>query len=117
MTAAALLAGCAHKIQLIEDGKVHNGTYQEATRQMEVVIDGERFAGTVMPGSAVGFGTGFVGTKMFTTTTTTSTGVYTGVLTSDRGRVMNCQVNASMFQGSGMCQTTEGRTFAVKLGQ
>ena len=45
--AALVLSGCALNMRLLEDGKVHRGTFDPAGRKMGVTIDGDRFAGSV----------------------------------------------------------------------
>lgn len=114
--AALVLSGCALNMRLLEDGKVHRGTFDPAGRKMDVTIEGDRFAGSVSQGMMVGFGQTFTGTRMSTGTMVMGSGQFQGVLTNAAGKVLRCQFQSAMGRGQGMCQNNDGRTFDLVVG-
>lgn len=107
----SLTSGCALNVRLLEDGKAHAGSFNVASRSMEVTIDGDKYEGPLYRGAAVGFGTGFVGVRSFNTTSIMASDQFQALLTNAAGKVLRCQFQSSFGRGQGMCQTNDGRTF------
>lgn len=116
LAAGALLSGCAQNFRLLEDGKVHKGVFNQASRTMEAIIDGEQFSGPASQGVGVGFGQTFYGGRVGFTTTTVATGQFQGLLTNAGGKVIRCQFQAALGSGQGVCQDNNGRTFDMVIG-
>ena len=118
------LVGCAGQLRLLEDGKVHHGTYSQASRSVEVTIDGVRYAGGFTQNQTVAFGQGFGtaysgGRTAFGTgfgTSVASNGSGQAVLTSPDGKVIQCVFQAAMGRGQGQCEALDGRRFVLVIG-
>lgn len=115
--ACGLVSGCALNMRLLEDGKVHQGEFSPGTRSMSATIDGDFYEGPISQGSAVGFGTAFSGGKVGFGTMTASSSQFTGILTNRTGKVIQCQFNAALGAGSGMCEGMDGRRYALVIGR
>lgn len=124
LCAAALLCGCAGNVKLLEDGKVHYGKYSQASRSVEVTIDGLKYSGTYAQNTTVGFGQSF-GTAFSGTRTAYGTGFGTSVasngsgqtvLTAEGGKAIQCVFQAQMGQGSGMCEGLDGKRYIMVIG-
>lgn len=122
--AAAALCGCAGNVKLLEDGKVHYGSYSQAARSVEVTIDGEKYSGTFTQNTTVGFGQSF-GTAFSGNRSAYGTGFGTmvasngsgqAVLTSANGKAIQCVFQAQMGQGSGMCEGLDGKRYIMVIG-
>ena len=107
----AVLAGCALNVKLLEDGKAHAGNFDVAAGTMEVVIDGDRYAGRLSRGTSAAFFTGMAGTRLVTGTSVIASDQFQAVLTNSAGRVLRCQFQSALGRGTGLCQNNEGRTF------
>lgn len=118
------LAGCAGSLRLLEDGKSHAGTWNAASRTIEVTIDGTQYSGSFTQNTTVGFGTSygtaFSGSRMaYGTgigTTVASNGSGQALLTSTNGKVIQCAFQAAMGRGQGQCEALDGRRFILVIG-
>ena len=121
---AAALCGCAGNIKLIEDGKVHYGTFSQASRSVEVSIDGVKYSGSFTQNATVGFGqsfgTAFAGNRTAYGssfgTMVASNGSGQAILTGENGKAIQCMFQAQMGQGNGMCEGLDGRRFLLVIG-
>lgn len=116
LAAALMLSGCALNVRLLEDGKSYAGSFNVASRSMEVVIDGDLYTGPLSRGMAAGITTGFSGTRMFTGTTIMASDQFQALLTNSAGKVLRCQFQSALGHGQGVCQNNEGRTFDLVQG-
>jgi hypothetical protein len=114
---AVALAGCGIQMKLLDDGRMHEGHYSPGPgASMDVTVDGTLYKGPIMQNTAVGFGTGFVGTRSFQTT---SIGIGTGgqsMMTSADGKWIACQFNAALGSGMGQCQDGAGKVYGLLIG-
>lgn len=121
------LAGCAGNLKLLEDGKVHEGSWNGATRQIEATIDGKKYSGSFTRQVSTGFGQSFGSGSVYgrrpvyfnqTTTSTAfaSDGSGQAVLTSEDGKVIQCVFQAAMGRGQGQCEGMDGRRFVLVIG-
>lgn len=116
--ASTVLAGCAGNIKLVEDGKVHTGTYNSLTKEVEVNVDGVPYRGGFVQGASVGFGTGFSGARVSTGTMVAMDGSGQALLTSPEGKVLRCVFGSVVaWRGQGQCQNNDGRLFDLLIGQ
>ena len=111
-----ILCGCAGNLRLLEDGKVHNGTWNAATKTLEATIDGRNYSGTFSQNASLGTGFATSGTKSAVGTTVYSNGGGQAVLTSADGKVIECFFTASMGRGQGQCQGMDGRRYVLVIG-
>lgn len=111
VVAAAALSGCALNVKLLEDGKAHAGSFDVAAGTMEVVIDGDRYAGRLSRGTSAGFFTGTAGTQTVTGTSIVASDQFQAVLTNSSRKVLRCQFQSALGRGVGICQNNEGRKF------
>ena len=115
--AVTLLSGCAGNIRLLEDGKVHQGTYDQMSKSVKVSIDGIQYAGTYVQGVTTGFATGFSGTRTSTGLVTMSDGSGQALLTSPDGKVLRCVFGPVVaFRGQGQCQNNQGKIYDMLIG-
>lgn len=114
--AAALLAGCAGNLKLLEDGKVHNGTWNAATKTLEATIDGRHYSGTFSQNATVGTGFATAGGTSAIGTGISSNGGGQAILTSTDGKVIECFFQASLGRGQGQCQGMDGKRYALVIG-
>ena len=124
ISAALLLCGCAGNVKLLEDGKVHYGSFNSASRTVEVDVDGVKYTGNFTQNTTVGFGQSF-GTASSGTRTAygssfgtmvASNGSGQAVLTADNGKAIQCVFQAQMGQGSGMCEGLDGKRYIMVIG-
>lgn len=116
LTLCAALTGCALPMRLLEDGKMHPGLFSPASRSMEATIDGDRYSGPISQGMSVGFGTGFSGTRTAFGTGVASSNQFQGLMLNKDRKVINCQFQAMLGAGTGMCESMDGRRFALVIG-
>ena len=115
--AIAMLAGCAGNIKLVEDGKVHMGSYNQLSKEVQVNIDGVPYKGTFVQGATAGFGTTVSGQRVATGTFVTTDGGGQALLTSPEGKVLRCVFGSVVaWRGQGQCQTNDGRLFDMLIG-
>lgn len=110
------LVGCAGNLRLLEDGKAHSGSWNAATKTLEVTIDGRKYSGTFSQNASVGFGSGVSGGKFATGTAIGSNGGGQAVMTSDDGKVIQCVFQAALGRGQGQCEGLDGRRFVLLIG-
>lgn len=118
------LAGCAGSLKLLEDGKSHAGTWNAATKTLEVNVDGRQYSGTFSQNASVGFNNSFAAASSGTRTaygsgfgtTIASNGSGQAVLTSADGKVIQCIFLAAMGRGQGQCEGLDGRRFILVIG-
>lgn len=112
---AALTSGCAGNIRLVEDGKVHRGTYDQISKAIQVTIDGERYTGTyaIGRGTAVAFGaTGGMAVGL----SSDSSGQAL-LISETTGQVIRCAFGSVVdWRGQGRCQNNAGRVFDLLIG-
>lgn len=117
LATAAFSAGCAGSIRLFEDGKVHHGRYNQVSREVEVNIDGERYAGTYVQGASAAFGLGFSGAQVSSFTGMSTDGSGQALLTSSSGKLLVCRFGSVVgYRGQGQCMTRDGRLFEMLIG-
>jgi hypothetical protein len=116
LLAACVSTGCTVNMRLLEDGKVHQGTFSPASRTLTAVIDGDSYSGPASQGVGLGVGQTFYGGKVGFGTTTVATGQWQGLLTNKSGKVIRCQFQAAMGSGQGLCQDNNGRSFDLVIG-
>lgn len=117
MVATCALAGCAGNIRLLEDGKVHNGTYDQMSKAVKVVIDGVPYTGSYVQGVSTGFATGFSGGRTTTGFMTMSDSSGQALLTSPDGKVLRCIFGPVVaFRGQGQCQNNQGKIYDMLIG-
>lgn len=114
--AAVSLTGCALPLRLLEDGKMHQGLFSPASRSMEATIDGDRYSGPISQGMTVGFGTAFSGGRTAFGTGIGSSNQWQGMMLNKDRKVINCQFQAMLGAGTGMCESMDGRRFALVIG-
>lgn len=118
------LTGCAGNLRLLEDGKTHAGTWNAATKTLEVNVDGRQYSGTFSQNATVGFSNSFASASSGTRTaygsgfgtSVASNGSGQAVLTSADGKVIQCVFQAAMGRGQGQCQGMDGRNFVLVIG-
>lgn len=116
LAAVALLSGCALNMRLLEDGKIHQGTFDYAGGRLSAMIDGDAYSGPVSRGMGFGLSQGLVGTRPMMATTTMFSDQFQGLLTNAAGRVIRCQIQSAGGRGNGICQDNNGRTYDVLIG-
>lgn len=109
------LVGCAGNLRLLEEGKSHAGTWNAATRTLEVTIEGRKYSGGFNQNATQTFGTVYGRRPIFGSGVSTD-GTGQAVLTSDDGKVIQCQFQASLGRGSGQCEGMDGRRYAMIIG-
>lgn len=114
--AIAMLSGCALNVKLLEDGKAHLGSFDVASRTMQVTIDGDKYAGPLHRGMAAAFMTGFSGARTYTGTAIMASSDFSAILTNSAGKILRCQFNSALGRGQGVCQMNDGRTFDLVQG-
>lgn len=118
LVAAALLAGCAGNLKLVEDGKVHVGKYDQITKKVEISIDGVPYRGTFSQNRSAGFGTAFSGAKVANGVMLMSDGSGQALLTSPEGKVLRCVFGSvAAWEGQGQCQNNDGKIYDLLIGQ
>ncbi len=111
-TCAIALIGCAGNLKLLEDGKVHQGRFQQGTNTVEVDIDGIRYSGTYSQSLGVGFGTAMAGRSIISGSFITSDGSGQALMTSPTGRVLRCAFGTVVaMRGQGMCENNDGKRY------
>lgn len=117
LAGSLLLTACAGNVRLIEDGKVHLGKYDTASRMVEVSVDGVRYSGPFVQNTGVGVTTAFIGGRLVTGTTITGDGSGQALLTSPDGKVIRCQFGSVVgFRGQGRCENNAGKTYDLLIG-
>jgi len=124
LAAAIALTGCAGNLKLLEEGKAHSGTWNAATKTIEVNIEGRQYSGTFSQNASVGFNNSFASASSGTRTaygsgfgtTIASNGSGQAVLTSADGKVIQCIFQAAMGRGQGQCQGMDGRSYVLVIG-
>lgn len=111
------LAGCGIQMRLLDDGRIHEGHYSPGARSMDVTIDGTTYTGSIMQGTAIGFGSGFVGGRSFTTTSIGISTAGQSTMMSADGRWVQCQFNAAAGSGMGQCQDSKGKLYGMVIGR
>lgn len=115
---SSLLAGCAGNLKLVEDGKVHMGSYNQLTKEVEINVDGVPYRGSYVQGATAGFGTGFSGGRVITGTGLAMDGSGQALLTSPQGKVLRCVFGSVVaWRGQGQCQANDGRIFDLLIGR
>lgn len=113
-----LLGACSGNLKLVEDGKVHSGTYDQLSKSLQFNIDGVLYQGTYVQGGAVGVGTAFSGTRATTGVMTLSDGSGQALLTSPDGKVLRCVFGSVVaWRGQGQCQNNQGKVYDLLIGQ
>lgn len=106
------LTGCAGNIKLLEDGKVHQGRFQQGTNTVEVDIDGIRYSGTYSQNLGVGFGTGLAGRSLISGSFVTSDGSGQALMTSPTGKVLRCVFGTVVaMRGQGLCENNDAKRY------
>lgn len=116
LISALALAGCALPLRLLEDGKMHQGLFSPASRSMEANIDGDLYKGPISQGMTVGFGNAFSGGRTAFGTGVGSSNQWQGLIMNKDRKVINCQFQAMLGAGTGMCEALDGRRFALVIG-
>ena len=111
------LVGCAGSLKLLEEGKVHQGTYDAIAKTMSVTIEGTKFNGTYIVNSGSTFSSGFVGRRAVTMQGVSSATMGRGLMTSDTGRVLRCEFAVQGMSAQGACQDNTGRFYDLIAGQ
>lgn len=112
-----LLTACAGSIKLVEDGKVHAGSYSQMTKEVQVDIDGVPYRGSFVQGATAGFGTAISGAHIATGTGISMDGSGQALLTSTEGKVIRCVFGSVVaWRGQGICKTNDGRQFDLLIG-
>jgi len=122
--AAALLAGCAGQMQLLENGRTYTGTYNSASGYAEATIDGVLYAGTFrnpLPiGVGIGVGGGSWGGGFGSVGISTGTGYggggYALLRSPDGSKLVECYFSTSFGSGQGQCMGPDGRRFVLVIG-
>jgi len=110
------LTGCAGNLRLLEDGRVHHGSWNAVSKHVEVTVDGVLYAGEFIRGTSSGFGTSFgAGGTSFGTGVGVSNGGSATLISAD-GKVIQCIFRAEMGRGQGQCEGLDGRRFALVIG-
>lgn len=119
LTGAALfLAGCTGNLKLVEDGKLHPGTYDQVSKTLQIDIDGVPYKGTFVQGATAGFGTSFSGAKVTTGSMVMTDGSGQALLTSPTGKVLRCVFGSVVaWRGQGQCRNNEGKVYDLLIGQ
>lgn len=124
LLAVVALTGCAGNLRLLEEGKSHPGTWNAASKTMDVNIDGRRYEGSFSQNVTVGFGQSFGtafsgGRTAFGSgfgTSFASNGSGQAVMTSADGKAIQCMFQAQMGRGSGQCEGMDGRRYILVIG-
>jgi hypothetical protein len=121
--AALLLAGCAGKMQLLENGRSHPGSWNSSTGYAEATIDGQRYTGTYTNPPPIGIGIGVGGGSWgggfggVGVSTGTGGGGGRALLRSpDGSKVIECYFASSFGSGQGQCMGLDGRRFVLVIG-
>lgn len=119
LTGAALfLTGCTGNLKLVEDGKIHSGTYDQISKTLQIDINGVPYKGSFVQGAAAGFGTSFSGTRVTTGSMVMTDGSGQALLTSPTGKVLRCVFGSIVaWRGQGQCQNNEGKVYDLLIGQ
>ncbi len=113
---ALALSGCAGNIKLLEDGKVHQGRFQQGSNTLEIDIEGVRYSGTYSQNMSVGIGTGFAGRSAFTGSFVGSDGGGQALMTSPSGKVLRCVFGSVVaLRGQGACETNDGKRYDMLI--
>lgn len=112
LLATVVLSGCALNYRLLEDGKEHAGSFSTPSRTMEVVIDGEKYTGTLSQGMSTGVTTMYTRRGPVMGTGVAGSGQFNATMQSASGKVLVCQFSSAMGTGSGTCEGLDGRRFA-----
>lgn len=114
---AFFLTGCSGNLKLLEDGKVHNGKYDQLSKAITIDIDGVPYSGTYVQGVTTGFGTAFAGSKVVTGSMLSTNGSGQALLTSPDGKILRCVFGPVVgWRGQGQCQNNQGRLFDLLIG-
>jgi len=124
LAAALLVAGCAGQMQLLEDGRTHQGSYNQAAGTAQVNIDGVLYTGTYSNpppiGLGVGVGGGSWGGGFGGVGISTGTGYGGGgqalLRSPDGSKVIQCFFATSFGSGQGQCTGLDGRRFVLVIG-
>jgi len=118
ISAAALsLVACSFPMKLLDNGRVHEGTYRPGPGpSMDVSVDGIAYSGKIQQNVGVGFGTGMVAGKPINTTGFTVGSGAQALMTSKDGKWIACQFSAAAGSGSGMCQDAAGKNYGLVIG-
>ena len=111
------LAGCGGSLKLLEEGKVHQGTYDAVAKSMTVSIDGFKYTGTYLLNNGSTFSSGFAGSRFVTMQGTSSATMGRGLLTSETGKVLRCEFAVQGMSAQGACQDNAGRYYDLIAGQ
>jgi hypothetical protein len=113
---ALALSGCALSVKLLEDGKVHAGSFDVASSTMEATVDGDVFRGPLIRGMSTGFITGTAGARFYSSNVIIASNNFQAVLTNSAGKVMRCQFQSALGRGVGVCQMNDGRILDLVQG-
>ncbi|MGR4869387.1 hypothetical protein ACIPRI_11025 [Variovorax sp. LARHSF232] len=120
---AALLTGCAGKMQLLENGRSHPGSWNSTTGYAEASIDGQLYTGTYSNPPPIGIGVGVGGGSWgggfggVGVSTGTGGGGGRALLRSpDGSKVIECYFATSFGSGQGQCVGLDGRRFVLVIG-
>lgn len=111
------LVGCGGSLKLLEEGKVHSGTYDAIAKSMTVTIDGTKYSGTYLLNNGSTFSSGFAGSKFFTLQSVSGATMGRGFLTSETGKVLRCEFAVQGMNAQGACQDSTGRFYDLIAGQ
>lgn len=113
-----LLIGCAGNIKLIEDGKVHHGSWDGVSNTLQVSIDGVPYKGTYTQNASSGTAVAFSGFRTASAFGTSSDGSGQALLLSPEGKVLRCVFGSVVaFRGQGQCQNNQGKVYDLLIGQ
>lgn len=119
---ALLLCSCAGKLQLLENGRSHPGSWNSATGTIEATIDGQLYTGSYSDPLPIGIGVGVGGGSWgggfggVGVSTGTGGGGGRALLRSVDGKVIECYFATSFGSGQGNCQGLDGRRFVLVIG-
>ena len=112
------IAGCAGNLKLIEDGKIHYGSYDQLSKTLQVSINGVLYKGTYSQGVSLSTGGVAVGSQIATGFSTTTDGSGQALLLSPDGKVLRCRFGSVVaWRGQGQCTSNDGRLYDLLIGQ
>ena len=111
------LVGCGGSLKLLEEGKVHQGTYDAISKSISVTIDGTKYSGSYLLNNGATFSSGFAGSRFVTMQGVSSATMGRGLLTSEAGRVLRCEFAVQGMNAQGACQDSTGRFYDLIAGQ
>ena len=112
-----VLVGCGGTLKRLEEGKMHQGTYDAIAKSMTVTIDGTKYSGTYLLNNGSTFSTAFAGSRFVTLQGVSSATMGRGLLSSETGKVLRCEFSVQGMNAQGACQDSSGRFYDLIAGQ